>query len=129
MEEKKHNHNLTQTGISRRRFIAAASAASAGLVWSACSKKSPTDPTTPDGPEAPESATVAVGEVKMYDHNVLKSKMTDMLDKLGGLGDLIKSGDTVGLKINLTAAMHPREDGNATPASTPLTAIGRTRRL
>ncbi len=35
-------------------------------------------------------------------HNVLKKRRIDMLDKLGGLGGLIKPGDTVGLKINLT---------------------------
>ncbi len=90
-------------GISRRRFIGAIGAASAGLALGACSKDNPTDPTPPDdGGAAPGSAKVAVGEAKIYDHNVLKNKMIDMLDKLGGLGDIIKSGDSVGMKINLT---------------------------
>jgi uncharacterized protein (DUF362 family) len=89
--------------LSRRHFLSAIGAASAGVVLAGCSKDSPTQPGSGDTtPDLPESSKVAVGEVKMYDFNTLKNKMTDMLDQLGGLGDIIKSGDTVGMKINLT---------------------------
>ena len=107
MQEKRDEHPVLTPTLSRRRFISTIGAVSAGAVLGACSKKSPNEP-TPPGNEAPSSATVALGDVKMYDKNVLKNKMADMLDKLGGLGDLIKSGDTVGLKINLTGG-----DGSA----------------
>jgi uncharacterized protein (DUF362 family) len=75
-----------------------------GALLSACSKDNPTDPGSNDPviPDLPASSQVAVGEVKMYDFNTLKNKMTEMMDALGGFGDLIKSGDTVGMKINLT---------------------------
>jgi len=101
MKTKDSTTNHNWPSISRRRFISSVGAISTAAMLGGCGKKSPNEPTLP-GDEAPSSATVAVGEVKMYDHNVLKNKMIDMLDKLGGLGDLIKSGDTVGLKINLT---------------------------
>ncbi len=102
MKTKDDRHEQRWSLVSRRRFLSSVGAISAGAMFGACSKKSPNDPTPPPGDEAPSSATVAVGEAKMYDKNVLKTKIADMLDKLGGLGDLIKSGDTVGLKINLT---------------------------
>jgi uncharacterized protein (DUF362 family) len=88
-------------GISRRRFISVIGAASAGLAFGACSKKSPNEPVVPPV-EGPDSAQVAVGNITSYDHNILKNKIIDMLDQLGGIGDLIKSGDKVGMKINLT---------------------------
>ena len=87
--------------VSRRHFLSSVGVFSAGAMLGGCSKNNTTEPAPPVD-EAPSSATVAVGEVKMYDKNVLKNKVAEMLDKLGGLGDLIKPGDTVGLKINLT---------------------------
>ena len=107
MKIKDGKNEYLRPDISRRRFLSSIGAISAGAMLGACSKKGPNEPTPPVN-ERPSSETVAVGEVKIYDHNVLKNKMTDMLDKLGGLGDLIKSGDTVGLKINLTGG-----DGSA----------------
>ena len=107
MKAKNNDHTPHLPPISRRHFLTSVGAISAGAVLGGCSKKSPNEPAAPEN-EAPSSATVAVGEIKMYDKNVLKKKIADMLDKLGGLGDLIKSGDTVGLKINLTGG-----DGSA----------------
>ncbi|MBN1482320.1 DUF362 domain-containing protein [candidate division KSB1 bacterium] len=102
MSDKKQESCLF-SDISRRRFISTIGAATAGVLLTRCSKDNPTQPSSgPDNPNLPASSKVAVGEVKIYDFNTLKNKMADMLDKLGGLGDLIKSGDTVGLKINLT---------------------------
>lgn len=101
-EKKREFYHLSS--ISRRRFLSTLGAATAGVFLTTCSKDNPTQPTPggPNNPNLPASSKVAVGEVKIYDFNTLKNKMADMLDKLGGLGDLIKSGDTVGLKINLT---------------------------
>lgn len=98
-----HNENplFVGQGLSRRRFISVLGAASAGLALGACSKKSPNEPVVPPI-VGPTSAQVAVGNIMVYDHNILKNKMIDMLDRLGGIGDLIKSGDRVGMKINLT---------------------------
>ncbi len=96
---KKQDHRHEE--LSRRQFLSVLSAASAGLAIGACHKKSPTAPITP-GEQPPSSARVAVGEIGSYDREVLKKKIIDMLDQLGGIGDLIKSGDHVGIKINLT---------------------------
>ena len=100
-----HENYHCPGGLNRRRFIKTVGAATmGGALFSACSKDNPTDPGSndPDIPDLPASSQVAVGEVKMYDFNTLKNKMTEMMDALGGFGDLIKSGDTVGMKINLT---------------------------
>ncbi|RQW04343.1 hypothetical protein EH222_11285, partial [candidate division KSB1 bacterium] len=92
---------LSMHNMSRRRFLSTIGVAS-GVLLTGCGKDNPTKPTGDNPINLPESSAVAVGEVKIYDFNTLKTKMIDMLDKLGGLGDLIKSGDTVGMKINLT---------------------------
>ncbi|MDZ7372080.1 MAG: DUF362 domain-containing protein, partial [candidate division KSB1 bacterium] len=89
-----------ESGISRRRFLSLTAAGAAGLALGACSKKNPAAPATID--DTPRTARVAVGEIGTYEKTVLKKKLIDMFDALGGLGDLIKSGDKVGLKINLT---------------------------
>ena len=108
-DEKKGKHidelrSLFDGALPRRRFISILGAASAGVILGGCSKDSPTEPKKEEQqpPAAPESADVAVAEIKVYDRTALKNKMADMLDKLGGLEDIIPSGGKVGMKINLT---------------------------
>src|SRR6056297_1628649 len=102
-KDKEQRHHL---GLSRRRFIGAVGAVSMAAMFPGCSKDSKNPVSSGDDPpSAPESAAVAVGNVSVYDKNVLKNKMIDMLDQLGGLGDIIKSGDKVGIKINLTGGI------------------------
>lgn len=93
--------------ISRRRFLKGLGTLSAAAVLGAGCSKDYSGPSGPSNgePSGPTSAKVAVGEAKMYDHNVLKNKLTDMFDKIGGLSDIIKSGDKVGMKINLTGGI------------------------
>jgi len=101
MSEKDSRHPFR---ISRRRFLEGLGALSAAaVVGTGCSKddNGPSGPSN-DDPAGPTSAQVALGDVSMYDHNVLKNKLIDMFDKIGGLGDIIKSGDKVGMKVNLT---------------------------
>ena len=95
-------HYLSSDGrVSRRRFLSAVGAATAGLVLGACSKKNPTEPGGPIDDVKP-TAQVAVGSVMVYEASVLKKKMIDMFDAIGGVADLFKSGARVGMKINLT---------------------------
>jgi uncharacterized protein (DUF362 family) len=105
-DDKLFNRSIfaaTEKGISRRRFLTAVGAATANIiVWSSCSKDK--NPTAPEdkGPTGPIEATVAVRKVSSYDRQTLRTNVDDMLDKLGGLGDIIKSGDSVAIKVNLT---------------------------
>lgn len=109
-------------GLNRRHFLKTIGAATAsGALWSACSKDSPTKPGGGDDiPELPASSQVVVGEMKFYDYNPLKTKLAEMLDAIGGLSDLIKSGDTVGIKINLTGGTGSAEQWQRQTGVSPL---------
>ncbi len=121
---KKKKHNFQPCGqsdqnvnkLSRRRFFKATGLAAAGVLAGACS----TDPTGPNAkskllqqPVSPVSggrsggpggalSKVATASVNNYDYQTLRENIESSLDALGGLGDIIKAGDTVGFKINLT---------------------------
>jgi uncharacterized protein (DUF362 family) len=45
---------------------------------------------------------VAVAQVKTYDRDLLRQQVRALLDGLGGLDDVISSGDRVAVKVNLT---------------------------
>jgi uncharacterized protein (DUF362 family) len=53
-------------------------------------------------PGHPALARVAIAEAKSYDRGVIRQQVRTMLDGLGGLGDVIGSGDRVAVKVNLT---------------------------
>lgn len=109
-------------GISRRHFVGAVGSVTAGLFAAACSRTgSPLAPTAENAPKTPVAppagrvggsgsflSQVATCDVKNYDYAVLKANIQSAVDALGGLGDICKPGDTVGIKLNMTGG-----DGNA----------------
>ena len=96
--------------FSRRTFITSVSAASLGVLFGACGK----DPASPEGEKEknPDStptgpSVVAVESVNSYSRAVIKNKVQKVIEGIGGLGDIIKSGDKVAIKINLTGGVNP----------------------
>ena len=61
----------------------------------------PTD-TPANTPTTAPRAVVAVGQASRYARAELRTAMEKMLEGIGGLGDLIRPGARVGLKVNLT---------------------------
>ncbi|MBN1560250.1 DUF362 domain-containing protein [candidate division KSB1 bacterium] len=103
--------------ISRRRFVSAVGLATAGVITAACSKNSnplahtsqssTRQPAAPPSGKAGESngnasVKVATNNISTYDYATLRANIESAVDKLGGLGDICKSGDTVGIKLNMT---------------------------
>jgi len=83
--------------MNRRRFLSTASAAALGMIaGNACRNN------TPDTVHTSKSSTVALAHATSYDRTTIRDAVQSMLDDLGGLSDLIKSGDKVGIKVNLT---------------------------
>ena len=126
MDHKNYDetHKLLDQAVSRRRFMSSVGAATAGLALASCSKKdpAPTAPTNND-PVVPEgSSTVASMDVSTYEPATIKKAVEDALDKLGGLGDIIKSGDTVGMKINLTGGEGSARSWEGTSGTTAPTS-------
>jgi uncharacterized protein (DUF362 family) len=83
----------------------------------------PTRPTPSPVPSSTATAVptptyksmVATGRADSYDPRLLRQELERMLDGIGGLGDLVKSGARVGIKPNLTG-------GTWTDATLPVPA-------
>jgi len=89
---------------------AAATATSAPTVEGATPV--PTEvPTKAPAPVASGGPKVAIGTARDYDRATMESVMRDMLDGIGGLGDVVRPGDRVAMKVNLTGGV-----GNNGPA-------------
>jgi uncharacterized protein (DUF362 family) len=101
-------------GLSRRGFLKVLSAATAGLVAGGCRAAVATEtrplvaPTIAPSlqPTQAPVAQVAIGRATSYDRSLVREQVRSMLDGLGGLGDLVRPGDRVALKVNLTSGMH-----------------------
>jgi uncharacterized protein (DUF362 family) len=91
-ESVKHN-------ISRRKFAQLAGATSVGLlIGPALFSKNVAAPGI-------ANSKVALATVSTYDEALLKEAVEKSFELLGGLGDIIKPGDSVGIKINLTGGV------------------------
>jgi uncharacterized protein (DUF362 family) len=84
-----------QHTLSRRRFLQTASLAAGG--WLA-SRVVPA--------QAAERPKVALAQARSYDRRLVRRAVQDMLDNLGGLSDVIRPGDRVAIKTNLTGGVH-----------------------
>jgi len=103
MHEQEKSELNRYTHFSRRQFLTSAGLATAGLLAGACGKDSPTEPKKTTPKVYPEgSSKVSTAKLTGYDLSTGKSSIQTMLEQIGGIGDLVKTGDTVGIKINLT---------------------------
>jgi len=80
--------------ISRRDFLQAVGALAAGLLVAGCQPKRPAE-----GATLPQ---VAIARVVNYDRALVRKRMQALFDSIGGLKDVIRSGDRVAIKVNLT---------------------------
>jgi uncharacterized protein (DUF362 family) len=108
-----HHHPCQQDSshdVSRRDFLrlagAAAGAAALGVMGAGCQSEQPlpeiTAPSTAPSATTESKARVAITKALEYDEQELDKLVYKLIDQLGGLGDVVKSGDTVAIKVNLT---------------------------
>ncbi len=100
----------SRRGLSRRAFLKALGVSAAGLLAAGCQPEiapttsapafTPTPAVTLD-PNAPPP-TVAIAQATDYDPKLIRQKVQELLDGIGGLGDVIRPGDSVAIKVNLT---------------------------
>jgi len=91
-----HLDKSAKHSISRRKFVQVVGATSVGLfIGPALFSKNVAVP-------ALLNSKVAVATISTYDEALLKEAVERSFELLGGLGDIIKPGDSVGIKINLT---------------------------
>lgn len=98
MANLKNSRQFSANRFTRREFFRKAGAAGAAFLMAGCGKKSsPTDSENNNG-----YADVSLQKVPTYEYSSLKNTVETMLDQIGGITDIVKSGDKVAIKINLT---------------------------
>lgn len=111
------NHSNQQYHPSRREFLELAGAATLGALLQGCGAQPAMTPLPSTSAAEPvvmplppqdvqiSMPQVAIGQVKNYDRAAIESAMQDMVERLGGLGDVVKRGDSVAIKPNLTGGV------------------------
>lgn len=103
-------------GITRRQFVSGLGAATAGFIAGACSRgsnplsnqdtaknnASPFNPGQPQGAGHQSQVKITTAACADYNTDNLRAHIQKMVDELGGVGDIVSSGDTVGIKLNMT---------------------------
>ena len=82
-----------QNSITRRRFLGALGTTAAGLVIA---------PRLVSGRNGAYAAQVAVTQADAYTRATIRQKVQHLFESLGGISDVVKAGDKVAIKINLT---------------------------
>ena len=76
----------------------------AGAFLASCQSNSPLD-VTPNESSGKALAQVAIAQVTTYDRQTIKNAVLDLVNKLGGLSSIVKAGDVVAIKPNLTGGV------------------------
>ncbi len=85
--------------LSRRDFLRLTGVVAAGLLVNGCQAEQAMPSATQPSANKP---AVAIGQVGTYDRAAIERQVQERIDQLGGLGDVVKPGDTVAIKPNLT---------------------------
>ena len=83
--------------VSRRQFLGTFGAAAAGMLLAS--------PAHAFGGVRHGAARVAVASCSTYERTRVLNTMQGLFDGIGGLGDVIRPGDRIGIKINLTGGI------------------------
>ncbi|MGD0173281.1 MAG: DUF362 domain-containing protein [Anaerolineales bacterium] len=110
-------HSPSPGDISRRNFLKIAGVVAGGALLDGCLPHSAT-PTATLAPSLalPPAAMrrVAIAQAATYDFPLVRRQVESLLDSLGGLQDVVKPGDKVAIKVNLTGGVK----GNVPPPGT-----------
>jgi uncharacterized protein (DUF362 family) len=87
--------------FSRRTFLAVTGAAASGLLIPPLKKSTNLFAFPSDG-SVTSATKVAATQAFNYDRAAVKQRVQHLFEALGGIGDVIKPGDKVAIKINIT---------------------------
>lgn len=96
----------TNPNVSRRDFLRLTGAMAAGLLVSGCQPEQPASLEAPTSAPSTSKFPVAIGQVQTYERAEIENQLQTLIDQLGGLGDVVKPGDTVAIKPNLTGGVY-----------------------
>lgn len=92
---------VSGTDNSRRKFLKTLGAATAGVLVAPYIRSAGVLAYEREK-ESDYLAKVGIVKADNYDSAYVKQKVQDLLDAIGGISDVVKSGDKVAIKINLT---------------------------
>ena len=102
----------TKSTFSRREFLQIAGVAAAGVLVSSCQPAAPAAIATLSPTGAPANTAlpkampqVAIGRATDYQRDTITTQVHKLIDQLGGLTDVVKPGDAVAIKVNLTGGL------------------------
>ncbi|CAG0936046.1 hypothetical protein TFLX_04907 [Thermoflexales bacterium] len=108
-DDKPDLHTAGSSNISRRRFLKVAGAVTGGALLAGCQPPVFTPVATSPAPLTPVTdsarARVAIAQATSYDPKLVRQQVETLFDSLGGLQDVVKPGDKVAIKVNLTGGI------------------------
>ncbi len=92
--------------ISRRDFLKFAGAVAGGTILASCQRAASVSPIHPKATVSVPPARVGIARADSYDPVLVRKEVESLFDSLGGLGDVVKPGDRVVIKVNLTGGVN-----------------------
>ena len=105
--------------ISRRDFLKLAGAVAGGTILAGCRPSLSTTASAPNTTASTSPARVGITRAGSYDPGLVRKQVENLFDSLGGMGDVVKPGDRVVIKVNLTGGVntYPPPAGTTPPES------------
>ncbi|MFC1996329.1 DUF362 domain-containing protein [Chloroflexota bacterium] len=126
----------SQNQVTRRDFLKLAGLGAAGVIAVSCkadlnSTKPTAILTSVSEPEvsAKFEHKAAIAQARDYDPAILHNEISGLLDHLGGLDDVVRSGDSVALKVNLVGGSYYKPYPGVDPVESYVTHPNVTRAL
>ncbi len=105
--------------ISRRDFLKLAGTVAGGTVLGGCQPAPSVSPIPPKARISVPTARVGISHANSYEPSLVRRQVESLFDSLGGLGDMVRPGDKVVIKVNLTGGVNtnPPPAGTTPPES------------
>jgi hypothetical protein len=91
--------------FTRRNFLRLSGVAAAGLLVEGCKSKEKTEEAIVTGAGKGVKYQVAVGKLDNYEREAVDKAVTDLVNRLGGLKDIVKPDSRVAIKVNCTGGV------------------------
>jgi uncharacterized protein (DUF362 family) len=99
--------------VSRRSFLKTVGALAGGTMLAGCRSGAPAPVSAPatalnpalTAAPAGSAARVAIAQAATYDPKLVRQQLETLFDSLGGLQDVVHSGDKVAIKVNLVGGV------------------------